>query len=194
VGALSSRDLAVLHRAIEGDNTYSLGAIVARRLHLNKTQGKIHGGIYATRLAAHCKVEIRPHDFPLTKVYLDRAAMDHHHFTDIESPHIPIPYNLVFSVMTCDVIPLRAPALFDSIARGGYMIMPEDIVAYRNNQAAAKEEPQEWYPQVPAPQHFNEKVVITKLGGVRMPTDITFMLTHFIPVVGVHTFSLYYPC
>ena len=37
VGALSSPDLAVLHRAIEGDNTYSLGAIMARRLHLNKS-------------------------------------------------------------------------------------------------------------------------------------------------------------
>ena len=37
VGALSSPDLVVLHRAIEGDNTYSLGAIVARRLHLNKS-------------------------------------------------------------------------------------------------------------------------------------------------------------
>ena len=33
-----------------------------------------------------------------------------------------------------------------------------------------------------------------KLGGVRIPTDITFMFTHFIPVVGVHTFSLYHPC
>ena len=37
VGALSSPDLAVLCCAIEGDNTYSLGAIVARRLHLNKS-------------------------------------------------------------------------------------------------------------------------------------------------------------
>ena len=52
VGALSSPDLVVLRRALEGNTTYSLGAIVARRLHLNKSQGKIHGGIYATRLAA----------------------------------------------------------------------------------------------------------------------------------------------
>ena len=29
VGALSAPDLSVLHRALEGDNTYSLGAIVA---------------------------------------------------------------------------------------------------------------------------------------------------------------------
>ena len=56
VGALSSPDLAVLSRALEGDNTYSLGAIVARRLHINKSKGKIHGGIYATRLAARFNV------------------------------------------------------------------------------------------------------------------------------------------
>ena len=30
VGALSAPDFAVLRRALEGDNTYSLGAIVAR--------------------------------------------------------------------------------------------------------------------------------------------------------------------
>ena len=87
-------------------------------------------------MAAHFNVEIRHHDYPLTKVYLDRAAMDHHHFTDIESPNIPIPYNLVFSIESHDIIPLPAPALFDSVARGGYRIMPADIIAYRNAQAA----------------------------------------------------------
>ena len=39
VGALSALDFAVLRRALEGVNTYSLGAIVARCLHLNKSQG-----------------------------------------------------------------------------------------------------------------------------------------------------------
>ncbi|KAE8806755.1 hypothetical protein D1007_17115 [Hordeum vulgare] len=34
-------------------------------------------------------------------------------------------------------------------------IMPEDIVAYLNNLAATHEEPQQWDPMVPAPQHFN---------------------------------------
>ena len=130
VGALCAPDFAVLRRALYGDNTYSLGAIVARRPHLNKSQGKIHGGIFATRLAAHFEVEIRPHDYPLTKVYLDRAAMLHHHFLAHDRPNIAIPYNLVYSVDTRDVIPLPAPALFDSVARGGYRIMPTDILAY----------------------------------------------------------------
>ena len=75
VGALSTPDFAVLRRALEGDNTYSLGAIVACHLHLNKSRGKIHGGIYATHLVAHFNVGIRPHDYPLTKVYLDHAVM-----------------------------------------------------------------------------------------------------------------------
>ena len=55
----------------------------------------------------------------------------------------------------------------------------------------------------PALQHWTSqllRLVITKLGqkpklgGVRISTDITFMFTHFIPVVSVHTCSLYYPC
>ena len=78
VGALSAPDFAVLHRALYGDNTYSLGAIVARRLHLNRSKGKIHGGIYATRLASHFNVQICQHNYPLPKVYLDRSAMAHH--------------------------------------------------------------------------------------------------------------------
>ena len=34
-----------------GDKSYNLGAIVARRLHLNIFNGDFFGGIYATRLA-----------------------------------------------------------------------------------------------------------------------------------------------
>ena len=79
--------------------------------------------------------------------------MDFHHFTAIDYPDIPIPYNLVFSVRTHDIIPLPAPALFDPVARGGYRIMPVDIIAYRNDQAVVEEEPQQWDPWMPAPQH-----------------------------------------
>ena len=62
---------------------------------------------------------------------------------------------MVFSVNTRDIIPLPAPSLFVPIAKGGYRIMHEDIVTYRNNLAAAQAEPQQWNPQVPVPQHFN---------------------------------------
>ena len=63
--------------------------------------------------------------------------MEHHQFIAANYPNIPIPYNVVFSVNSRDIIPLPAPALFDPIARGGYRIMPADIIAYRNNLAAA---------------------------------------------------------
>ena len=115
---------------------------MAHHLHLNKSQGKIHGGIFATRLAAHFNVEMHPHDYPLTKVYLDRTAMEHHHFIARDFPNIPIPYNLVFRVSTRDIIQSPAPALFDPVARGRYWIMPADIITYRNDHAVAKEEPQ----------------------------------------------------
>ena len=81
--------------------------------------------------------------------------MKDHKFLAADYPDIDLPYNLVFSVETHDVIPLPVPALFDYVARNGYRVMPEDIVAYRNNLAAAQEELQQRDPQVPAPQHFN---------------------------------------
>ena len=81
--------------------------------------------------------------------------MEHHHFLARDYPNIPIPYNLVFSVNTPDSIPLPAPALFDSVARDGYRIMPADIIAYQNAQAVAEveEEPQQWDEWMPAPQY-----------------------------------------
>ena len=124
---------------------------MARRLHLNKSKGKIHCGIYATRLAARFDVVIRLHNYPLPKVYLDHPAMEYHQFIATDYPNIPIPYNLVYSVRTRDIIPLPAPTLFDSIARDGYRIMHVDIIAYRNDQAAAEEEPQQWDVWKPAP-------------------------------------------
>ena len=114
---------------------------MACRLHLNRFNGKIHGDIYATRLATHFNVQIRQHDHTFPKAYLDRAAMEDHQFIAADYPNIDMPYNLVFSEKTHDIIPLPAPALFDHVARGRYRIMPEDIVAYRKNLVAAREEP-----------------------------------------------------
>lgn len=45
---LSAPDLTILCRALHNDHTFNLGAIIARHLHLNRTKGKIHSGIYAT--------------------------------------------------------------------------------------------------------------------------------------------------
>ena len=92
---------------------------MSRHLHLNRFKGKIHGGIYATRLATHFNVQIHQHYHPLTKVYLDRVAIKDHQFLAADYPDIYLPYNLVFSEKTRDIIPLPTPALFDPVARGG---------------------------------------------------------------------------
>jgi hypothetical protein len=151
VCALCAPDLAILRRALHMNDTYSLGAIVARRLHINRGKGKIHGGIYATHLAAHFNVQIREHDHRLAKIYLDRESMLAHHFLAENDTTCEVPYNIVFSKDTRDIIPLPAPALFDPIARGGYRIMPKDIIAFQNPHV--EEEPQEWDAYVPALPH-----------------------------------------
>jgi hypothetical protein len=154
-GALCTPDFAILCRALHNDNTYNLGAIIARRLHNNRTKGKIHGGIYATRLARHFNVNIRHHYYLLPRVYLDHQSMQDHHFIDAPKPPHHIRYNLVFTEITHVVILLPPPALLDSHARNGYTVMPPDIVAYRNALAVAHDEVQDWDAQVPQPQHFH---------------------------------------
>ena len=52
-------DLSVLKSAVLGEKQYNLGAIVARRLHLNGTSGDLFGGIYATRVANYLDIPIR---------------------------------------------------------------------------------------------------------------------------------------
>jgi hypothetical protein len=69
--------------------------------------------------------------------------IDHHFIDDPEPPHY-IHYNLVFSEKTREVISLPAPSLFDFHARHGYAIMPNDIIAYKKELAAAENEAQPW--------------------------------------------------
>ena len=71
-------DLSVLKSAVLGDKQYNLGAIVARRLHNNSTNGELFGGIYATRLANYLEIPIRDYDMELPPAYLDFNAMVHH--------------------------------------------------------------------------------------------------------------------
>src|SRR3989337_1004495 len=60
-GGLSAPDLAILRHALLRDRTFSLGAMVARQLSLNRTKGPIFGGIFASRLARCFEIPIR-HD------------------------------------------------------------------------------------------------------------------------------------
>ena len=75
-------DLYVLESAVLGDKQYNLGAIVARRLHLNGTSGDLFGGIYATRVANYLDVPIHENDKELPHAYLDYNAMVHHQFVE----------------------------------------------------------------------------------------------------------------
>ena len=54
-------NLAILRHALLRDRTFSLGAMVARWLSLNRTKGPMFGGIYASGLARHFEIPIR-HD------------------------------------------------------------------------------------------------------------------------------------
>ena len=51
-GNLSAPDIVILCHALFRDDSLSMGAIVAKRLNLNRTKGPILGGIFASRLAA----------------------------------------------------------------------------------------------------------------------------------------------
>ena len=82
-GRLSAPDLAILCHALLRDRTFSLGAMVAKRLSLNRTKGPILGGIFASRLAAHFNVPIRHYEKEeklLPPVFLDYKSMVAHDF------------------------------------------------------------------------------------------------------------------
>ena len=49
-GNLSAPDLVILRHALFRDTTFSICAIVAKRLSLNRTEGPIFGGIFASAL------------------------------------------------------------------------------------------------------------------------------------------------
>ena len=75
-------NLCILKSAVLVDKQYNLGAIVARRLHLNGKSGDLFGGIYATRLADFLGVPINGNDIELPPAYLDYNAMVHHQFLE----------------------------------------------------------------------------------------------------------------
>ena len=61
-----------------GDKHYNLGAIIARRLHNNRFNGDLFGGIYATHVANYLNIPIHRNDIELPPAYLDYNAMVRH--------------------------------------------------------------------------------------------------------------------
>ena len=113
------------------DTTFNLGAIIAKRLSLNRTKGPIFGGIFASRLAAHFRIPIRHYEKEeklLPPTFLDYKSMLAHEFI-VKNKEMMLKYNLIFAKIKCETIILPAPSLFN-ILSGMYLILPEAIYAY----------------------------------------------------------------
>ena len=113
-----------------------MGAIVARRLHLNRCNEDFFGGIDATRIANFLGIDVREDDIELPPTYLDFNAMVHHQF--VERNESPLQYRLIFDRRRVVRITLPTPAFFDYQARGGYTITREEVDEYERREEAAR--------------------------------------------------------
>ena len=113
-----------------------MGAIVSRRLHLNRFNGDFFGGIYATRLADYLGIPVHENDRELPPAYLDYNAMVNHHFIVRNEQFLQ--YRLIFDKRRVVHITLPAPALFDYQAKGRYVITKEEANEYERRMEAAR--------------------------------------------------------
>ena len=93
------------------DKRYNLGAIIARRLHLNAKERDFYGEIYATRLANYLGVPIRENDIELPPAFLDYNALVRYQF--LVRNEQSLTYRLIFDRQCVVHITLAAPAFFD---------------------------------------------------------------------------------
>ena len=80
------------------DTTFSLGAIVVKRLNMNRTKGPVLGGTFASRLAAHFNIPIRHYEKEeklLSHILLDYKSMVAHEFIVKDKKKI-LKYKLIF--------------------------------------------------------------------------------------------------
>ena len=110
-GNLSAPDIVILCHALFRDNTFSLGAIIAKRLSLNHTKGPIFGGIFASRLAKHFRIPIRHYEKEeklLAPFFLDYKSMVAHEFI-VKNDEMMLKYNLRFNKTHSETIILPNP-------------------------------------------------------------------------------------
>ena len=142
-GNFSVPDIIILQHALLGDNTFSMGAVIAKRLALNRTKGPIFGGIYAARLARHFEIPIRHHEKEETKLppyILDYNSMVAHEFI-VDNKDKMLLYNLRFNKKHNETIILPAPLLFDLIA-DNFLVTPEAVYAHRGQASTPEPEPE----------------------------------------------------
>ena len=134
------------------DTTFSLGAVIAKQLSLNRTKGPIFGGIFASRLAAHFKIPIRHYEKEeklLPPIFLDYKSMVAHDFI-VKDKKKMLKYKLIFDKNYCEIITLPAPSLFN-IFSGTYLILPEAVHAYLSMTPPPEAEPEPPPAEPPAP-------------------------------------------
>ena len=142
-GNLSAPDIVILCHALFRDDTFSMSAIIAKRLNLNRTKGPVFGGIFASRLAAHFNIPIRHYEKEeklLPPIYLDYKSMVAHDFI-VKNREKELKYKLIFGKNHPETITLPTPSLFDLFA-GKYLVPLEAIHAYRNPTSATEPEPE----------------------------------------------------
>ena len=152
-GNLSILDIIILLHGLYGDNSVSMGDIIAKRLSLNRTKGPIFGGIYASRLAAHFNIRVRHYEKEekvLPRAYLDYKSMVAHVLI-VKNKEGELKYQLFFNKHHPETITLPAPSLFD-LSSGTYLVPLKAIHAYRNPALAVEPEPE---PQVDPSRQSN---------------------------------------
>ena len=114
---ISAPDLAILAAALLGDNTYNIGALIARRLVANSGKGPHFGGIYATLILEHLGRTVRTDDTRFSFISFDLTAMKRHEFVTRTSEFGNLVYIMRFGELTTREIRLPAPLLFDYTSR-----------------------------------------------------------------------------
>ncbi|KAE8787567.1 hypothetical protein D1007_38384 [Hordeum vulgare] len=113
-------DLAILATALLGDNTYNIGALIARRLIANNSKGPHFGGIYVTLILEHLERTVHTDDTPFSFISFALTAMKRHEFVTRTSEFGNLVYIMRFGELTTREIHLPAPLLFDYTGRNGW--------------------------------------------------------------------------
>ena len=113
-----------------------MGAIVARRLHLNGKNGDLFGGIYAIRIANYLGVPIRGYDIELPPAYLDYEAKVRHQYVERNDQFLQ--YRLIFYRRRIVQFAFPAPIFFDFQAKRRYFITREEANEYERRTEAAR--------------------------------------------------------
>ncbi|KAE8809704.1 hypothetical protein D1007_13591 [Hordeum vulgare] len=117
---ISALDLAILAAALLGDNTYNIGALIARRLVAKSGKGPHFGVFYAMLILEHLGRTVRTDDMPFSFISFDLTAMKRHEFVTRTSEFGNLVYIMRFAELTTREIRLPAPLLSDYTSRNGW--------------------------------------------------------------------------